>query len=35
VNGTPSGKGIHDAWGVDVTKAIAEHVCSILGERGG
>jgi len=35
VNGTPSGKGIHDAWGVDVTEAIAEHVCSILGERGG
>lgn len=30
VNGTPSGKGIHEALGIDVTEAIAEYVCSNL-----
>jgi len=27
VNGTPSGKGIYEALGIDVTEAIAQHVC--------
>ncbi len=35
VNGTPSGKGIYDALGIDVTEAIAEHVCSNLDHRKG
>ena len=35
VNGTPSGKGIYEALGIDVTEAIAEYVCSNLdGKRG-
>lgn len=33
VNGTPSGKGIHEALGIDVTEAIAEYVCSNLDLR--
>ncbi|MEA1868793.1 MAG: RimK family alpha-L-glutamate ligase [Euryarchaeota archaeon] len=31
VNGTPSGKGIYDACGVDVTEDIVDHLISILG----
>jgi tetrahydromethanopterin:alpha-L-glutamate ligase len=30
VNGTPSGKGIFEALGVDVTEAIADHVMGLL-----
>jgi tetrahydromethanopterin:alpha-L-glutamate ligase len=33
VNGTPSGKGIFDALGVDVTEAIADHVIGLLDSR--
>ena len=35
VNGTPSGKGIYDALGIDVTEAIAQHVCSNLDHKKG
>ena len=35
VNGTPSGKGIYEAQGLDVTEAIAEYVCSNLDRRRG
>ena len=35
VNGTPSGKGIYEALGIDVTEAIAGYVCSNLdGKKG-
>ena len=33
VNGTPSGKGIFEALGVDVTEAIADHVIGLLDSR--
>lgn len=33
VNGTPSGKGIYEALGVDVTEAIADHVIGLLNSR--
>jgi tetrahydromethanopterin:alpha-L-glutamate ligase len=33
VNGTPSGKGIFDALGVDVTEAIADHVIELLDSK--
>lgn len=33
VNGTPSGKGIFEALGVDVTEAIADHVTKLLDSR--
>ncbi len=33
VNGTPSGKGICEALGVDVTEAIADHVIRLLDSR--
>jgi tetrahydromethanopterin:alpha-L-glutamate ligase len=35
VNGTPSGKGIYEALGIDVTEAIAQHVFSNLDHRKG
>ncbi len=35
VNGTPSGRGIHEALGIDITEAIAEYVCRHLdGKKG-
>jgi tetrahydromethanopterin:alpha-L-glutamate ligase len=33
VNGTPSGKGIFEALGIDVTEAIADHVIGLLDSR--
>ena len=33
VNGTPSGKGIYEALGIDVTEAIADHVIGLLDSR--
>ena len=33
VNGTPSGKGIYEALGVDVTESIADHVIGLLDSR--
>jgi tetrahydromethanopterin:alpha-L-glutamate ligase len=33
VNGTPSGKGIFEALGVDVTEAIADHVIGLMASR--
>ena len=33
VNGTPSGKGIFDALGIDVTEAIADHAIGLLDSR--
>jgi tetrahydromethanopterin:alpha-L-glutamate ligase len=33
VNGTPSGKGVFEALGIDVTEAIADHVIGLLDSR--
>jgi tetrahydromethanopterin:alpha-L-glutamate ligase len=33
VNGTPSGKGIYEALGIDVTEAIADHVIGLIDSR--
>ncbi len=33
VNGTPSGKGIYESLGIDVTEAIADHVIGLLDSR--